>query len=437
MSEPIDLKVSPLGVDNVSDARSEVFQPPMQPGDKPALLREANNVDVDRYGKLTRRNGRIKLADLTDGHSGTSNGGMMMLVDGGDLKRGHPNGELTTLVSGVGSTEISYCEAGGLVFWLNEQHTGCIVDGALAFWGLASPDAPGLAEVGGNLPPGKYMVALTVEARLRPGLDWYIESGCHAQAARITVGENAGIQITSTTNIDPRAASINIYCTEPNGRDLFWVDMVDIGAPLYINAVSKSLDLCDGLGAYPPPTGQIVREFSGRILVASGSTLYWSEPLAYHRFHLGSDLQTFPSRIVLLEPQIDGFYVACEDSATWFVAGTDPDEWRPIEVANLPTCEGEAIRVEGHKVPWAQTDAEVVAWATKDGWAAGLPGGIVKFPTSGRIAMDTHAKATMAFREQDGLRQLLLSMRDKRAASRFGATDRAVATVIKADGTIQ
>jgi hypothetical protein len=431
MSEPLNIGPWPLGVNNVDSQRARAFQPAMQPGDKPPMLREADNLDLDRNGFLKSRVGRTKALTLTSAHSAVSVGGHLLLVDDGALKLVIPGGtyQTETLATGLGPAEVSYAALGGDVFWSSENANGRITNGQAAFWGLDACAPPSLSpSASGALRAGRYLVAVTVEAN-------GIESGCRGSSL-VTLTETGGISV-SIVGIDSNATSMNVYVSDTDGKDLFWVRNQPIVQNFTVDQVGISLDLLDGLGVYPPPKGQIVREFKGRLLVAAGSTLYWSGALEPHRFRLGSDLQMFQSRIVLLEPTIDGFYVACEAGPTWFVQGDDPDNWRPMEVATIPVCEGSALRIEGSKLPWAQTDALCVVWATRDGWAAGQPGGIIKYPTSGRIAMDTNAKASLVFREEGGLRQILLAARDKTALGRFGATDRATATVIKADGTIQ
>ncbi|MGB5834137.1 MAG: hypothetical protein WBG92_19420, partial [Thiohalocapsa sp.] len=63
---------------------------------------------------------------------------------------------------------------------------------------------------------------------------------------------------------------------------------------------------------------------------------------------------------------------------------------------------------------------------------AGLPGGQLRYLTDGRVAMPDYGKASLAFREENGLRQVLLSLREQRGGSRLASTDTAECEVIKA-----
>lgn len=410
-----------LGVNTVDDPKSERFQS----GDSSAFLRHAENVDVDRTGGYRRRQGRTKRLALTDAHSAFAIGGRILLVDDGALQWVDPHG-LTTqpLVTGLGTHEVSYAALGGEVYWSNGSQCGRVSGDEATFWGLTPCGPPTLALTTGSLRAGRYLVATTVTVN-------GIESGSRGATA-IDVPDQGGILVTPT-DVDPWAEALQLYCSDPDHSDLFWVKE---GSAL-IDQVGVSTDLLDGLGASPPPPGQLVRAFNGRLLVASGATLYWSEPLAPHRFRLDTDFQMFTAPIVLLEPMPDGFYVAVEQGPTWWVGGDDPANWRPREISARPVCGGSALRLPGNKLPWAQTTEIVAIWGTADGWACGLPGGVVQYPTEGRLAMDPSAKATLAYREEDGLRQILMSLREQTGASRLGASDRTSATIIKADGTIQ
>ena len=75
------------GLNNTADETSAVYQIPSQPGDPPAYLREAVNVDLQRDGWISRRSGRTRLLALSDGHSGVSIGGMFLVADGGGASR--------------------------------------------------------------------------------------------------------------------------------------------------------------------------------------------------------------------------------------------------------------------------------------------------------------------------------------------------------------
>jgi len=413
------------GVNNVADETSRVYAP----GKQGAYLREAVNVDLSRDGWITRRSGRKQLLALTDGHSGVSIAGMLLLEDAGDIKRVRPGaGSADTiaevLATGLSSREMSWAEAGGEVYWTNGIEVGRIKQGAATFWGLMPPSPPSLSAAGGNMPAGTYMVAVTCETA--DGT----ESGAR-QATQIVLGASGGITVANLT-ADPAAAYINLYVTECNGRELFWTERIDAASTSWtLVDLPVSGDPMDRLGMYGVPVGAtLVRGFNGRLLVTVGNVLYWSQPLAYHLWRIATDFQMFAEPIVLLEPMDDGFYVA-EGSRTWWVRGDDPETWSPMEVDDQRVAAGAAIRIPGRKIPALETHAMVAVWASESGPVAGLPGGVCVHLTEKVVAMDGNAKATLAYRERDGLAQILMGLRDKHATTGFTASDRVTATVIR------
>lgn len=419
--KPVPLGPWPLGVNNVDADRAAVFTAGRE---RPAQLRAAVNVDLDRDGWPRRRVGRVKRLTLDNGHSLASVGGMLLCVDDGALLRVDPDDWSTQLLASVGDAPLSFCDTGGSVYFLSATTRGRLVNGRARPWGLEPPASPLVARVDGQLPAGRYQVAITVEA---DGL----ESGSR-RATTIELATPGALQVTPGS-LDPDAELVNLYCSDTNGRELYHVGAYSAAAaPWVISQVGVSTDLLDGFNVYPPPYGQRVRLFKGRLLVAAGAALYWSEPLAFHRFRVDRDLQLRDEAIALLEPTLDGFYLATR-SALWWVGGDDPETWQPVELAREQVPLGDALRVPGSALPALETSAPVLLWATARGFMAGLPGGQVRALTDGRVVMPAHGSATLAYREEDGLRQVLLALRESQAGgSRLASTDTATCEVIKA-----
>lgn len=420
---------SPLGINTVDDPSSERFQPPSKQRPEQPFLTEANNLDLLRTGDFRRRPGRTKLRTLTKGHSGTVKAGGLYYADDGALKRFVRGGDDITITTGLsGDHDISYAEAAGEIFWANGVETGRIRDDTGLPWGLRAAEPPALSAGTGGLRAGRYLVAVTPRHET-------LEGGCR-QAGQITLASDGGI-VVAPVGIDPNADWLNVYCSDTNGDELFYVRTAPVGS-FTIGQGERTTQPCQSIGVYPPPPGHLVRWWNGRMLVATsgaayGNAIYFSEPLGYHRFRVATDLQLFPSRVVLIEPLSDGFFVGLESGVTLWLAGNDPSKLQRVQVDNRMVSEGEAVRVPASKLPWIgwQSETLVPVWATQDGWAAGLPGGIVKHAVDGRVAMPANRKATLAYAERPGLRQIMLSMRDQRATSAMGFGDQATVTVTR------
>lgn len=427
MKQPEQPEVLPLGpwtgVDTVDDATAAVFQPGQE---SPAALRAAVNVDLDRGGWPRRRAGRTKRLALSDGHSLTSVGGRLLLVDAGVLVEVDPQTWTTRAITACpGDAAVSFGEAGGEIFWSNGTLTGRITaDGLAAPWGLAPPRIAVQATTGGVLLPGRYLVAATAET-----LDW-IESGA-AETLVVEVRDQGAINV-SLSQHDPAATMINLYVSDADAKVPFFVGVFAADEfPITLRQVGLTTDALDGLGLAPPPAGQRIAFYRGRALVAAGDVLYWSQPLAYHRFDIQVDLQLFDGRNTLLEPLDDGFYFGTP-TATYWIAGEDPETWQPILVDRRAVAEGPALRMAGRALPALEFDGPVLVWASEDGFLAGLPGGQVMPLNPGKVAMDAPAQATLAYRESPGLRQILLGLRERGAASHLASSDRVSCSVIKA-----
>jgi hypothetical protein len=331
------------------------------------------------------------------------------------------------LTTGLGHSPVSYAAAGDNVFLCNGSIRGRVrQDGTYSFWGVAPPSPPKLTAVsGGTLSPGRYMVALTCE------IDG-VESGARPATS---------IELTGTSSIriegffpDPRADSVNVYMTDTNFEQLFWVmNMRTPVTAIVVSMLPPSTDMIDRLNMWPPPDGaHMVRLFNGRLLVAANKELYWSQPLAYHLFKKNTDLQQFPERIKLLAPLSNGFYVGAGDLTQW-VSGDDPDSWKPDDVDDTPISEGEHLIVPGKTFPSLETRQNVAVWITAAGVTVGMPGGRVEHMTEEHFVTDPHAFAALAYREEKNANQVLFNLRQQSRTTRVGMADRAFCDVVRAE----
>jgi hypothetical protein len=435
MADPADLQQVgpwPRGVANTFDETD----PRYSPNDAGAYLREAVNVDVDNVGWVRRRGGRSKLLDLTDAHSAAFVGGRFLLVDDGALYEAFPDpvglsATRTAIASGLSNDLMSYCHAGGRVWWCNGSQAGHIDEtGSAGMWWVPEPFIPTLTATAGNLPAGRYMVALTSQIGER-------ESGCFGTAA-ITLTETGGITVGPLL-VEQSAETINVYLSDTNDEALLWAISVPVGtSTVDLVAPAQSTDLLRTLNFTGPPDGaRIVREFQGSLVVVADRDLYWSDPLGFHLFKRDRDVVSFADLPVMLEvlqqgdPAGFGFYLA-EGPRTWWIGA----DWQRRLVDTRPVLAGSALWVPGTKLPRVETTAMVLVWVTHSGPVAGLPGGVIVPLTEDVVAMDGYEQASVAYREQDGLAQILMSMKGKRgdATTRLATADRMDAVVIRGGG---
>ena len=115
----------------------------------------------------------------------------------------------------------------------------------------------------------------------------------------------------------------------------------------------------------------------GRIFVADGDVLWWSEPFGFAWFDRTRNFIQFPRRIVMVKAVAGGLYVS-DEKHTYFLRGTDPKEFIQVTAAGFPALEwSEAIDlVEGFDI--GVPDPGLCAlWASREGACMGTPGGVV------------------------------------------------------------
>lgn len=410
-----------LGINNKDDPKNF-------PDDKPFLV-QANNVDLTRTGEYKVRPSISKIKDLTYGHSGEYINNMFLYADDTRLYK-YINGvddEVLTYDL-INNHDISYTEINNEVYLTNNTITGRISNGIYTYWGLSTTDKPTLSVSSGVLLPGKYRVAVTSVVN-------GMESG--AKISDIIELTTAGGISGNVTNTDTNAEYYNLYISDTNGEDLFYLKTIYTTNFNIVNFDNKSIYLFQGKDIYPPPAGTIVRSWNGFLMVVTdselyGNSIYFSQPGAYHRFKLKTDLFLFKSKIVLLEPVEDGFYVGLDTGETYFYSGTDIKSLKVTLVDTRKIVNAKSIRIEPRKT-WLdiQYTKPIPIWATEDGFVAGLPDGNLSYATEETIAMDVNSKGSIAYVERPGLSQILLSARNKVQDSSLQLNDYASLTVTR------
>lgn len=407
----------PFGINNVDELQSS----PFQPGEQGAQLRTATNVDIDRGGYLKRRKGRTKKLELTDGRALFAVDRRLAVVDAGDLILVDPNGWFAeTLISELPDEPFVFTEYGGSLWWLCGDQRGRFENTALTTWGLPTPFLLNTQSTPyGSLPAGRYLVTATIERN-------NLESGA-PHPSLVELHEPGGIELF--LGAVPLDATVNLYCSDPDGTLVYFARQVLAGAP-YIIEQRPTTEPLDLMGAYPPPAGQVLVGFSGRLLIGAGNLLYWSLPGAYHHWRIGLDVQLFPDRITMIAPLEEGFYVGTEREVYW-IGGNDPENWEPRRVDTQPAFEGSSLRLDGRKFPGLEFPGAVQCWMSTDGLAAGMPDGMTRHFTHGRLSIKPHQKASLAYREEEGVRQVLAALQNQKSANPFGASDRATCRIIR------
>lgn len=355
------------------------------------LLRSATNVDVTNAGTLRRRPGYSKLVAGTDCHSLAKIGDRHFFVDGQDLQVMQPDRSVATVRSGLtpGARMSFAATPVDDVLFANGHEMGRIVgDEALPLAAPAAPP-PAVSAVVGVMPAGAYQVAIAFASTL--GL------GPASTPVLITLESPGGLAV-EVPALPAGAEEVNIYLTAPNGQTLQRARTVSSAGTVLITSVGPLGARCYTQNLAELPVGRIVRSHMGRVLVATGNTLCFSEP--YSALCVPSKgYIPLPAEITVVEPCENGVYVVA-DQAYWFAGDLVETEPRVVLPYGAPF--GGSGAVPNGKAVWWMSHRGLVR-ADNNGVAKNLQERDIDFPL-----MDS---AAGTFIERGGLKQFLVSTR--------------------------
>ncbi|MEG0194488.1 MAG: hypothetical protein RR857_23855 [Comamonas sp.] len=358
------------------------------------LLRAAVNVDVTANGKLRRRAG-FTLAHAGRAHSAWGNDKAGFYADGSDLYHLAVNGELqrTLIRSDLAPTHpVSYCEAGGTFYYSNGDVLGMVQGSTRVDFTPRPLLTPVLSATQGAMNAGRYQVCITQ----------FGQAGESASTAPRTIDLPAGggIRISDIPPA-PFGCITLIYMTAPDG-EVFGrvaVDIVggvaEVVAPLPLGAGCQTLLL------EPMPAGSIVRHSNGRLIVAVGNLLIYSEPFMPGLYRPSKNYIPFPARITLIEPCGRGIFVAA-DKTYWLggeITGASLDEVLPYG----------ALPHSGGNDP---IKPDTCFWMSERGLVFGAKDGSVSNVQEDQLALSGGTAGATVFREHGGQKHVLAAVQD-------------------------
>ncbi|MBF0517767.1 MAG: hypothetical protein HQK97_11745 [Nitrospirae bacterium] len=301
-----------------------------------SYLTEARNVDIDDSGMIRRRAGYKKIYDGSPACL-WSDGCVCLFCEGGSLKEllpppapGAPYAERTLRQGLTSGRRMAYLSLNGTVYYSDGLITGAIDtrgNSSIArSWGMVPPAPPTLSAASGNMRPGKYAIALTY---VRKGGAYSPSGGQESGTSVLSYIETTtgGITATITASDDPDVAGINLYITTVYGETLYLamrlpnqsidVDLKDEPAPMLTT-------LTEGLK--PPPAGNLLTYYRGRIYTAAYDILYYSEPFALELYNKSVNWIPFNGQITLLAAATEGIFVGTKDELL-FLAGATPEKF--------------------------------------------------------------------------------------------------------------
>jgi len=347
------------------------------------------NVDIDANNKIRRRRGHNVILS-GDIHSLWSNGDICLFIEGGNLKRLHSDLQTVEVLAPV-KGPCAYLSAIGKVYVTDGSSGLVIEDGVARKWGVDSPPPPDVAPATGGMRAGRYGVCLT----------HVMPDGRESGASTPVFFEGSGgIAVSGITH--PPSGFVRVYVTPPDGDTFFRVAELRNGeATVTYTGATSDIPLRFPYLS-PPPAGHMLCYFNGRIYIAVGNLLYYTEAYQPERCDIGYSFFRMNGRITMLMPVKDGLWVS--DGQIWFLQGSGPEEFSKMLKAPYNAVEGTACRIDGKYV---DTPGDGVIVTTEMGICVCGNGGSFKNETEDRVAFAAAKHGAGLVRRHDGMVQYL------------------------------
>lgn len=354
-------------------------------------LRNAVNVNFDARGYARRRTGYSRVYNGVGLHSGYSCPAGEFFVEAGFLKRLNSDNTATALLPGITGSVVAYEYFDGVVYFSDGVTTGKIVGGVPLPWGMNVPPAPHLSTVAGVYGPGKYMAAITavdVDGR---------ESGASGVSA-ISAPADSGIQFNNL----PSATNLRLYLSPPDGTVLYMAAEVSAGA------VSRSISAgrydsgkpLDTQFIAKPPPGRILRIHRGRMYIADGNVLWYTEPYALDWVRTASNFFQFQSPVTIVESVESGLWVVADK--TYFFRGSGPETFEQVVKLNYGAVFGTSSRIPNtDEIMWYSTKGMVVAGNEE-----------IVNKQEDNVAAESGTVGAALMRDKDGAKQFVASIQN-------------------------
>lgn len=274
---------------------------------------EAMNVDSCNDGTIKRRVGYSQVRS-GDHHSLIEYRNALHYCSESNLYE-YPN---RLIDSGLGRN-VRYAIAGDRLFYTDKSVVK-VYDGKTSrIAGVPIPTKPTLSLCSGALPKGLYQIAITYQIGDE-------ESG--AMLPQTIIVESGGIRLTLPTN-----HPVNIYCSHAGGEALYRV----------AQTTQNSYDICnptggailDKIGEHPPAGGQEITTWNGRLFIATGEFLLWSDIYRYESFDAMRRSLSLDSPITMIGDVGKDFLIVGTDKQIFRLEGNSPDKLSIVVLADV------------------------------------------------------------------------------------------------------
>lgn len=358
-------------------------------------LRTAINIDLDNQGAVrTRQGARLVTSGSCHSFWGHSSTEWALCVIGGFLCR--LAGSSLVSLRAVQPLSMCYAELDGYVYFSNGVDQGRVSSsGVLDYWGINTPPAPVCTPITlGGLRAGTVRI---VQTAIAPS---GFESGASSPVA-ITIPEGGGVSVTV-----PTGASFFVYATDVDGDVFRQVGGMWTSGTSFVVGKSQRGKVVESLFASRPPAGGYLAEYMGRIWIANGSVLWFTDSKSPHWVFQESGYFQFDAPIVLLAAVNDGLFVGTAQDVS-FMQGTSPSEMVRKSVWLRGAVESSSPVKIPSDILSQQPLGQSCAWIDLDGvLCLGRSGGVVQPIGADAYRAGKASRVSLSYFEHDGLRQI-------------------------------
>jgi hypothetical protein len=369
-------------------------------------LQSATNMDITEDSKIRRRKGyeKVYTGMVSSVHSDDKTilfreGSMLMKLDDSDNSAEVLRYNISTLAP------MEYLSLNGDIYYTDHSVTGVVQNGVSRTWGLEVPPPPSLADTVGELPSGRYQVALSFVRN--DGQEGGTQVSAHVDVT------NGGIAISDiATSDDPTVTHVQVFMSHTDGEALYR-GMILANGEKAVNYRGTGNELTSSLMTElltSPPPGHLLAYYNGRIYIADGNVLWYTEPYKYELINLAHNFIPFPERITMVAPVKDGIWLSTTSETHW-LGGEDPTAFKSDEKDNHGAIEGTAREIEGQLVRTeGVSPGQAWLWATQKGICVGTAGGFFRNLTHGRYEFPAATRGIGMVREGKDLNQYMVGL---------------------------
>lgn len=387
-----DIKQGPFttGIDNVSEDEALPL----------SAVREALNTDFSADGDARRRGGAVLKTAASGLHSLWSSGkagNPAYVMQGPVLNRIRPDFSLEPLITMPSDGETGYDESENTVWLANAGGCAMIRDGEASLLGVPETAAFSAdpASVGG-LTAGRYLACIAFQL---PGG----EEGAASPARQVDVLEGGGLLLTWTVPAElPAGSTACVFVSQTNGDALYLraIAPASMGTGYTVGAMTPGR-LCGTRHMRRMRGGSLVQHWQGRLLVARGRTLLFSEPMQPGLYSPRHGFIQFAGQITMLAALPGALYVGQPDGVH-VLLGNRPSELPKKRAGVAPPVPGAS-----HKIQANLLDArlkidgdEVAVWLSENGYVLGTSAGNIIELQARRITLRPSAAGSLAVHDR-------------------------------------